>query len=227
MHYTCFSAIHQEFLVQRIQKVCVKRVLARFPLTAQMLHYLLRIGDMPVSNRDEANLHRRYPDGKRSRRMLNENADEAFQRATNRAVNDNGRLLLTVLIDVRAVEAAWQLEVKLNRAQLPRSAEGIFYQNVSLWPIKCAISLLDDIISLARVLIQDAAEHCLGFIPRLQIADISLWPRTQAQRILHAENLVEEVSDLEDALEFILDLIFHQENVGIILLEFLCSQQPM
>src|SRR5207248_104480 len=56
---------------------------------AQLLHYLLRIGDMPVSNGDEARLHRRNPDGKGSRRMLDEYANEAFQRTINGAVNHN------------------------------------------------------------------------------------------------------------------------------------------
>ena len=159
--------------------------------------------------------------------MLDENTDEAFQRAINGAVNDNRRLLLTIIIYVRAVEAARQLEVKLDRAQLPRPAESIFYQNVGLRPIKCAISFLDDIISPARVLIQDTEEHCLGFIPRLQVTDISLGSRTQAQRILQIEKLVEEVYDLENAPVFFLDLILHQKNVRIVLLEFLRSQQPM
>ena len=59
--------------------------------------------------------------------MLDEDADEPLQRSVDRAVDGDRPLGLAVLVDVVEVEALGQVEVALDRAQLPRATDGVAY----------------------------------------------------------------------------------------------------
>src|SRR5579884_444628 len=136
-------------------------------------------------------------------------------------MDDDWRLLLTIPIDVLAVEAARQLEIKLYRTRLPRSSQRVFHHDVDFRPVECAATLFNRVVSRSQVPIQDAAYRCLGPIPRLQVSDVSLRPRTKPQHEIQIEEFVEFLSKFENAVEFLLYLLFRDEDVGVILLEFL------
>ena len=72
--------------------------------------------------------------------MLCDYADESFDRAEYNAVNHNRGMLLSVRTCIFKVESSRELIVKLNRAALPGSAEGILNMEVKLRTIESTVS---------------------------------------------------------------------------------------
>ena len=77
--------------------------------------------------RDSRNhgLHGRQPDGKAASIMFNQDSDEAFIAAENRAVQHDGAAARTIFADIACVQTLRQHAVGLNRAHLPRPANRV------------------------------------------------------------------------------------------------------
>ena len=60
---------------------------------------------MAVGDRDDDGLDRRQPEREGTREMLDEDPDEALERAVDRPVDGDRALRLAVLVDVGQVEA--------------------------------------------------------------------------------------------------------------------------
>ncbi len=74
--------------------------------------------------------------------MLDEDADEAFHRPENRAVQQHGRLAAVVLVDVFGAETHRQVEVELDGAALPQAAERVLQRELDLRPVERALARL-------------------------------------------------------------------------------------
>ena len=77
---------------------------------------------MPVGNRQHDGLHRREPQRKRARIVLDEDRDEPLEAAEDRPMDHDRAVLRVVGADVLQVEALRASVVELNRRALPLCA---------------------------------------------------------------------------------------------------------
>ena len=97
--------------------------------------------------------------------MLGKNSDKALDTAEDNAVYHDRTVTLVVLTDICQVEALGHLEVELNGAALPRSADGILEVKVDLRTVECAVALVDGVG--LTVLLERAAKCCGSGLPLL------------------------------------------------------------
>jgi hypothetical protein len=145
--------------------------------------------------------------------VLDQDADEALQRAKERPVNDVRGVLAIVRPDVGAPEPRGLLAVELDRPHLPRPAHRVVHEQVDLRPVERALSfhhLKSDPLALER-----RAEQALSVIPLLIGAELVLWSSRQLRvgQIAHAEAVVEEADVVEHLVDLRLHLIFAAEDV--------------
>ena len=98
-----------------------------------------------VGNRQNDCLFGREPKRECTGEMLNQNADEAFDRAEHHAVNHNRAVFLAVRADIFRFKALRQLEVELNGAALPGAPERIFQMEVDFRAVESTVTLVDHI----------------------------------------------------------------------------------
>ena len=84
----------------------------------------------------EADLHGREPQGEGAGVVLDEDAEEAFDRAEERAVHHDGLVHLAVFADVFELEARGEVEVELHGGELPQAAEDVDELDVDLGAVE-------------------------------------------------------------------------------------------
>src|SRR5260370_38662446 len=75
--------------------------------------------------------------------VLDENADEALERAEHRTVEHHRRHFVRMLVDVKGPEAAGHVEIDLHRAALPIAADGVTQYVFELGPVESPFALVD------------------------------------------------------------------------------------
>src|SRR6266851_5126471 len=98
-----------------------------------------------IGHREHDGLDGRDPEREVARRVLDQDAEEALDGTEDRAVEHDGTMRFPVLADVGQVEALGMLEVALDRAELPGTAERILHQKVDLGPIEGAVARRDHV----------------------------------------------------------------------------------
>src|SRR5947207_12566122 len=73
--------------------------------------------------------------------VLDENADEALERAEHGAVEHHRRHLVRVLVDIEGTEATGHVEIDLHGATLPVPTYGVAQHVFELWPVERALAL--------------------------------------------------------------------------------------
>ena len=91
-------------------------------------------------------LHGSQPGGELARKVLNQNADEALDGAKAYAVQHNGALLGAVGVHVLQVKVERHLEVELNGAALPGTAERVLQVEIDLGAVEGAVALVDLVV---------------------------------------------------------------------------------
>ena len=91
---------------------------------------------MPLADGHQADLHGREPQRKRAGVVLDEHAEEALDRAEQRAVHHDRLMPLAVFADIFELEARGQVEVELHRRELPQAAEHIDELDVDLGAVE-------------------------------------------------------------------------------------------
>ena len=81
--------------------------------------------ELAVGHRDDADLERGEPHREGPSVVLDENGDEALERAVDRPVEHHGPVLLVVLAHVGEVEALGGVVVELDGAELPLAPDGV------------------------------------------------------------------------------------------------------
>src|SRR3990172_3135134 len=90
--------------------------------------------ELPVGDGQHAHLFGRKPQRERTREVLDEDREEALERAADGAVNDDGPVLGVVLAHVQQVEPVGRGVIELDRAQLPGPADRVGDGEVDLGP---------------------------------------------------------------------------------------------
>ena len=94
------------------------------------------VGSVPLADGHEADLHGREPEREGSGVVLDEHAEEALNRAEERAVHHDGLMALAVFADVLELEARGKVEVELHRGELPEAAEDVDELDVDLGAVE-------------------------------------------------------------------------------------------
>ena len=85
-------------------------------------------------------LDRRQPQRELAGMMLDQDADEALERAEDGAVEHQGMMLLAVLADIDRAQALGHLRIELWVPALPSPADGVGQVEFELGPIKGALA---------------------------------------------------------------------------------------
>src|SRR5258707_1285879 len=85
---------------------------------------------------DLLRLLRGQPRRERARKVLDQNAREAFHTAKRRAVDHYRAVHLVIFARVFQAEAFRQRVIDLDRAKLPFTLEYVAEEKVELWPIE-------------------------------------------------------------------------------------------
>ena len=101
--------------------------------------------------------------------MLDEQRNEPFEAAENRAVDDHRTVLCVIGADVGEVEALGLHVVELNRRALPLPADGIGDVEVDLRPVKSPVAFVERVRRARRL--QRALQLGFGVIPRFDGAE--------------------------------------------------------
>ena len=106
----------------------------------------MSIGAALLGNRENLHLHGRKPRGELAGEMLDQDADKALDGSEAHAMQHDRALLLAVSVGVFEVEVQRHLEVELNRAALPRTAQGVVQMEVDLGAVEGAVAFVDHVI---------------------------------------------------------------------------------
>ena len=87
---------------------------------------------MRLPDGNHPRLHRREPEGERAAVVLDQDPDEALERAEERPVDDEDAVLAVVRPHVRQAELGGHLVVELDRSHLPASSEDVRHVEVDL-----------------------------------------------------------------------------------------------
>src|ERR1019366_2328728 len=96
----------------------------------------LRVLGEFFAERQNFRLHGREPRGKRPGIVLDQDAEEALDRAPQRAMHHQRTVAVAVLTDVLEVEAAGQIEIELHGGKLPRAAYSVDELDVDFRAVK-------------------------------------------------------------------------------------------
>ena len=190
---------------------------------------VFRMIDESVVERQHAHLFRRKPCREISRKMFDQNPDEAFERAERRAVNHDRATRRVVRTRVGQIEAFRQVEIDLHGAELPAATERIFHDKVDFRSVKCRFALFFDHGNAERC--RRRAAGVFGAFPIFVLADVFIGfgiAQTDAHGIIfHAERGQNDVHELEAGANFLVDLVFRAENVSVVLRKAAHAGQPV
>ena len=175
-------------------------------------------------------------------KVLSENSSHPLHTAKDCAMDHDRVLLLPLLVHVAQVEPHRELEVQLDGGALVLPLEGVLQGDVDLWPVEGSIARIQ--FPGQAGAIQRSRQICLSLVPHLKnkwdksvcldAKDLSLKykftlyryfteellrPGGESQLISEAKHTVHVLEEVKAALHFGPDLVWHAEDVGIILLE--------
>ena len=187
------------------------------------------IGDLFA---DGANLHLHgsEPERKRSRVMLDQNAEEAFHGAEQRAVHHKRLVLRAVLGDVLQAKTRGQIEIKLHGGELPGTADGVNQLDVDFRAVECRFAL--DFLERNVHVLHGVRERSAGTLPVFGLASVILRMRGIPVGKLHLELIKAEIlhhseGEIHASFHFRFDLRRHAENVGVVLRKAADAQQAV
>src|ERR1700687_4246779 len=142
--------------------------------------------------------------------MLDQHADEALDRAENRAMDHHRTLFGASARGIRELEALGQKVIELNRRDLPSSFQRVGYVNLNLGTVERTFLRIYrelDLVAAHRV-----AELGLGLPPFFLGAEMLIGHGREFEiEMLEAERPVHIAHHLEVERDFVLDLILAAE----------------
>src|SRR5262245_21453399 len=182
-----------------------------------------------VRYRQNYRLRRREPDRKRARVMLDQAAETPRERSQDRAVHHERRLRFILRADVFETEPLRQVEIDLNRRELPQPFDRVHDLEVDLRPVERRLVLHPRIRQ--PVFVQSLGQCRLGQTPDIVRAQILRMIGQVTDRklslVLEAESLKNEVHQVEAALDLRFQLLRRAEDVRVVLREPARPHQPV
>src|ERR1017187_3704638 len=179
-----------------------------------------------LRNRNDPHLLRREPEREVAARVLDEDAEEPFERAEDRAVEDDGALLRSVLGRVVEVEELGKVEVALERAELPGAPDRVVHAEVDFRTVERPVAGGDDVGPPRRL--QGCLENLLGAVPHGVGADALLGPEAEGDvHVAKLERAVDLVEETEEVEHLAIDAFRRGEDVRVVLREGTHARQPL
>ena len=180
---------------------------------------------MLLGDRQDHGLYRRQPQREGAREMLDQDPDEPLHRAVDNAVYGDRGLALAIFVHIFQLEARRLLEVQLYSAHLPFATQCVIHKDVHFGSVEGTVFFGDRIFLAA--LFQDLMQGSFGLVPDCHLAQETFRPRAQTEGIFHVEDGVETFHYLEHTLVFRADILFPDEDMGIVLPEFAHTQEAV
>src|SRR5215472_5114882 len=223
-HVRHFAALlHRDLLLKTFVRVVDVDAVAR---VAQALCDRRGILELTVGDRQNHRLNRSEPHRESAAVMLDEHAEEPFERSEERTVDHDRAMLGAVLTDVRQLEALRQVEVDLHGRQLPVAADRIAHLDVELRAVERAaafVHLIRKAGVLARLL-----DRVRGTLPRCFVTERFLRPRRDEELIVgESERAKDCERGVGSALEFAEQLIGRAEKMCVVLREAADPHEPV
>src|SRR2546430_2468788 len=136
----------------------------------------------------------------------------------------------TVFGNVFQTKSLRQVEIELNRAKLPWTANGIGQLHVNLGAVKSGLAgydLVFDISALERVLERSVAQLPLFLGAEKILAVFGIPSRKFGLKLVKTEVFENFQGEVDAAYDFVFDLLRSAKNVGIVLSESAHTQQAM
>lgn len=175
-----------------------------------------------LGNRKRLDLHRSQPGGELTRKVLNQNTDEALDGAKAYAVQHDGALLGTVGVHVLQIKVERHLEIELHGTALPGAAERILQVEVDLGAVEGAVALVDLVVHVQ--LLQSGAQALLGARPILVRTHGVLGAGGKLNMVLKAKLLVHGVDEVDHAHDLVGQLVGTHKQVGVVLVKAAYSE---
>ena len=178
-----------------------------------------------LGNRKCLDLHGSQPGGELARKVLNQNTDEALDGAKAHAMQHDGALLGAVGVHVLQVKVERHLEVELDGAALPGTAERVLQVEVDLGAIEGAVALVDLVVHAQ--LLQSGAQALLGASPVLVRTHGVLGAGGKLNVVLKAKLLVHGVDEVDHAHDLVGQLVGTHKQVGVVLVKAAHAEQAV
>src|SRR5690554_2555215 len=139
----------------------------------QAPHDVLQVLVERVGHRDGENLNGSEPRGERPGVVLDEDREEALDRAEQRAMDHHGALARAIGRGVLELEELWLEEVELDRRELPRAPDRVLGLDGDLGTVEGGATwIVDELEARGR---RDLAQSLGRGLPRRVVADGLLW----------------------------------------------------
>lgn len=178
-----------------------------------------------LGNRKCLDLHGGQPGGELARKVLNQNTDEALDGAKAHAMEHDGALLGAVGIHVLQVKVERHLEVELDGAALPGTAERVLQVEIDLGAVESAVALVDLVVHVQ--LLQSGAQALLGARPVLVRTHGVLGAGGKLNVVLKAKLLVHGVDEVDHAHDLVGQLVGTHKQVGVVLVKAAHAEQAV
>src|SRR5579864_5423968 len=181
--------------------------------------------EMALADREDADLHRREPEGEGAREVLDQDPDEALERSVEGAVDDEDRVLGVVGPHIGEPETLRHLAVELDRPELPRPAEDVGDVEVDLRSVERALTRADDILD--PVPLERGLELAFGEVPLLVTSELVVGAGRELRARLEADEAVKETEKVDAGVELRRDLLPRAEDVRVVLRHVADSRQSV
>ena len=191
----------------------------------QLGAYLVGVVTALLGDGKRLDLHGSQPSGELARKVLNQNTDEALDGAKAYAMQHDGALLGAVGVHVLQVKVERHLEVELDGAALPGTAERVLQVEVDLGAVEGAVALVDLVVHAQ--LLQSGAQALLGTRPILVRTHGVLGAGGKLNVVLKAKLLVHGVDEVDHAHDLVGQLVGAHKQVGVVLVKAAHAEQAV
>ena len=192
----------------------------------QRVANLDRIGVRIRRDRRHDGLHGRHPHRHAPGIVLDQDADKAFERSQDRAVQHDGAVFLAVLADIRRVQPFGQHEIHLQGAALPVAADGVAQHEFELGAVKRAFARVQRIVQPRRL--DRFGQCCFGTVPYGVLAGAGFGPVGKLDDdFFEAAILVNAEQQFTECFGLRRDLVLGAEDMCIVLRKRPHPHQPV
>src|SRR5499425_378129 len=185
------------------------------PRCPQPRVHAFRVLAVLLADGQHARLHGGKPRGERPREVLGDDGHEALVGPEDGAVDHHRALGLTVGVDVLAVEPVGQVQVDLDRGELPGTSQGIVHVDVDLGSVEGSVARVEGIGE--PVGLQGLVERLLHLVPLLVGAQPLGRARGELVRRVQRERLVPLAHQLQERGDLVLELIGPAVEMRVVL----------
>jgi hypothetical protein len=151
--------------------------------------------------------------------VLDQDAEEAFDRTEQRAMDHDRLMCVAVRAYVFEAEALGQVEVELQGGELPRTTDGVTHIDIDLGPVESAGTFVDRVVQPGAI--QRLAQARRRHLPQRVLADELLHRLGRQLRLkfIEPKGPQHRQHEVQQRREFVVDHLERAEDVCVVLRE--------